>query len=121
MAAIGKYTKYMSNGINLPECGLRYPVTVHNYTFKSKCYVNKYRPKAVYDFDGNNLLTLDEPKQRVFGGTETAKGEAPWTVLITLEPPWVPYGLGYCTGSLITFEWVLTAAHCVQNWYDLRD
>lgn len=42
----------------------------------------------------------------IIGGTPTTQGEFPNVVAIEV-------GNGLCTGTLITTEWVLTAAHCV--------
>src|SRR6476646_6597224 len=42
----------------------------------------------------------------ILGGTPTTVGEYPTVVAIEV-------GGGLCTGTLITKDWVLTAAHCV--------
>ncbi len=42
----------------------------------------------------------------ILGGTRTNVGDFPTTVALRI-------GQGLCTGTLITPEWVLTAAHCV--------
>ncbi|MCE9577309.1 MAG: trypsin-like serine protease [Deltaproteobacteria bacterium] len=42
----------------------------------------------------------------ILGGTKTNVGDFPTTVALRI-------GQGLCTGTLITPEWVLTAAHCV--------
>lgn len=42
----------------------------------------------------------------ILGGTRTAVGDFPTTVALRI-------GQGLCTGTLITPDWVMTAAHCV--------
>ncbi|MBK9032212.1 MAG: trypsin-like serine protease [Myxococcales bacterium] len=43
----------------------------------------------------------------IVGGTSTSVGQYPTTVAIEL-------GGGLCTGTLLTKDWILTAAHCVD-------
>jgi len=47
----------------------------------------------------------------IVGGEDAAVGELPWQVLV-LPGPYM------CGGSLITAEWVVTAAHCVVDDFD---
>ena len=117
---VGVYPNHLRFDINLPECGMTYVPTVHNISFDNKCARNKYPFKTYYDSEGNNLLfekpSIDLTQQRIISGRETVQGEAPWTLLLTNAVPLVRYKVGYCTASLITFEWVLTAAHCVVGY-----
>ena len=61
---------------------------------------------------------------RIFNGREAKAGEAPWTVYLHIKHDTyetkhhrvVPKTQVYkCTGSLLTFEWVITAAHCLDK------
>jgi secreted trypsin-like serine protease len=49
------------------------------------------------------------PAGRIVGGNEAIPNEFPWVVALFL-------GSGsFCTGSLISDEWVITAAHCAER------
>ncbi len=50
---------------------------------------------------------------QILGGTQAQAGDYPWQVALIREWEDNPYDGLACGGSLITPEWVLTAAHCV--------
>ena len=57
--------------------------------------------------DRNDLPEVAE----IVGGKKAKKGEFPWQV--GLKSPWSK--TPWCGGTLISDEWVLTAAHCTQG------
>ncbi|XP_068231105.1 chymotrypsinogen B-like isoform X2 [Palaemon carinicauda] len=51
------------------------------------------------------------PVVRIVGGQETTLHEYPWQVALTTASSNKPY----CGGSIISDQWILTAAHCVDG------
>ncbi|MCB0193167.1 MAG: trypsin-like serine protease [Anaerolineae bacterium] len=52
---------------------------------------------------------------QIVGGQDADPNEWPWQVRITIPIPEKPGFISVCGGTLITNEWVLTAAHCIQS------
>jgi len=58
--------------------------------------------------------TTDEPL--IFGGREAEPGAWPWQAALVFASSTNVYWGQYCAGSLIAPEWVLTAAHCIEDF-----
>merc|ERR1712088_54732 len=49
------------------------------------------------------------PKDRIVGGSEATPHSYPWMAALFVDDTW------FCGGTLISDEWVLTAAHCAKD------
>lgn len=50
---------------------------------------------------------------RIIGGTEARRGQFPYIVALILGLP--DYGQSFCGGSIISSNFILTAAHCLEE------
>ena len=53
---------------------------------------------------------LSPAEAQIVGGQQAARNEFPWQAML-----FNPSGMHVCSGSLIRNNWVLTAAHCLDN------
>jgi secreted trypsin-like serine protease len=67
---------------------------------------------ALFLFTG--LALADNPEQRIVGGQEADPGEWPWQIALVVKGGDLYFGQ-FCGASLLNEEWVLTAAHCVED------
>ncbi len=73
-------------------------------------------PVAANPFGGSIIVGIDEPPDTHTGKTPAPPGQNPWQVAIIFnEASSVQRGF-VCGGSLIASEWILTAAHCVEDF-----
>nr|XP_006128516.1 coagulation factor XI [Pelodiscus sinensis] len=61
-----------------------------------------------------STVCMQPPKQgeRVVGGTVSSLGEWPWQVSLQVKSSTQKH---FCGGSIISNQWILTAAHCIDN------
>lgn len=56
-------------------------------------------------------------ENRIVGGTQAQEGEFPFIVSLQAKSWWSNNFSHFCGGSIISDEWILTAAHCVEGGY----
>ena len=89
---------------------------IQNFVFLAFCFVGAFADVGPFgcgyvDEDFSDLPDIDysdrAPLARIFNGTYVAKLEFPWQIMLG--------GNGFCSGSIIDSDWILTAAHCVLD------
>ena len=57
-----------------------------------------------------SITFTTQAQERIVGGVGADLHEYPWQVALVS-----PNGDGYCGGSIISDQWILTAAHCLEG------
>jgi uncharacterized repeat protein (TIGR01451 family) len=70
----------------------------------------------VNEITDTDIIT-NNPNPRIIGGIEAEPGAWPWQVAL-VDADEDSFSGQYCGGTLIRPEWVLTAGHCVVDYYD---
>jgi len=60
----------------------------------------------VAEFAGKVHVPLNEQANRITNGYTASRGQFPWQVALIIDNQY------FCGGSLISGDWVMTAAHC---------
>lgn len=55
------------------------------------------------------------PQARIINGNTTKEAQIPWQVAL-IASPLDPYQSYFCSGSLVADRWVVTAAHCIEQF-----
>lgn len=80
-------------------------------------------PESGGALDGES--TLDRPRDpdepapaapRIVGGSDVKLSYAPWQVALVLAGAPSDYDGQFCGGSILSSEWIVTAAHCVVSY-----
>jgi secreted trypsin-like serine protease len=64
---------------------------------------------------GRRLRKSDWPLTRIIGGIDAKPGDYPWQASILVEIPAFNRSMHVCGGTLINDQWILTAAHCMDD------
>jgi secreted trypsin-like serine protease len=76
-------------------------------------------PSGANAAETNDVTIQSEVGAAVYGGTTASISEAPWQAAITMKSaPNAKAGF-FCGGSLISNQWIITAAHCAVDEYDI--
>ena len=70
---------------------------------------------------GRSQATAVNPDWRIVGGSNAASGEFPWQIILTRRFYDQNTGndmMEMCGGTIISSQWILTAAHCVMDSKD---
>jgi len=87
------------------------PVVRAQGALSTPTVVNRETPTPTNtDINGPNMTP------NIIGGEPAEPGEWPWQVAIIIKEVSNIYDGHICGGTLITSEWVLTAAHCFYRW-----
>ncbi|XP_015272661.1 PREDICTED: transmembrane protease serine 11F-like [Gekko japonicus] len=79
-----------------------------------------YRLSEIPAESGGNLIysccgtRVDRSVERIYGGNIAEKGEWPWQASLQLN------GVHRCGASLISNDWLVTAAHCFRGFKDVN-
>ena len=85
---------------------------------------NDYYQSNHKEICGIRKINTVSRQRRIVGGKKSSFGEWPWQVSIIKVPNWevapVDFdgfgnGRGDCGGALLTRNWIITAAHCVDG------
>merc|ERR1712210_255064 len=99
----------------------KYKLKTPSRSFAKTTETTKNEKKTPFEFKKGtksfeDICGLENPgKERIVGGHEAAENEWPWQVALFIDDAW------FCGGSIISDEYVMTAAHCADgaSYFDI--
>jgi len=107
-------SKYKPRHAMLPEASWEQDMV--RITQEAKKLRSKIAPKpSKYDLMAECGIEGPPAMDKIVGGEEATPNQFPWIVALFIDNAW------FCGGALISENWVLTAAHCVDgaSYYDI--
>ncbi|KAG9351358.1 hypothetical protein JZ751_022606, partial [Albula glossodonta] len=107
----------MSSNDTLPNITMTTSTPTANSTTPSPTNATMQHPPSdillTEDFDSvlPTVVTKDNQGIRIVGGNEVTPGEIPWQVALIYKRTLI----GFCGGSILSEQWVITAAHCLTG------
>ena len=86
---------------------------------------NSFNPSIPIEDDNLNCGIANFPSassnNKIIGGFETVRNEFPWQIFLVIYFPADGNSVigFYCGATLISNQWVLTAAHCIHGYKDI--
>lgn len=86
------------------DCGIR-----SDFKFSKNIDSDRMRRSSSLDFDNSTSRIVRSKDPRVVGGNASNPGAWPWLIALYQD------GIFHCGGVILSEQWVLTAAHCVNQ------
>ncbi|XP_077165509.1 coagulation factor IX [Paroedura picta] len=92
-------------------CGrITAPEAASKLTRSINTFDNWFTNDTDIEDNSTQIVPLSGTKIRVVGGQNSKKGEVPWQVYVLDSEQ-----KGFCGGSIINENWIVTAAHCIES------